>query len=91
MKTFQAILTGNQRVNIGEFPDSNAAYVWALQEYGGNLSAVDEVQPSNYTITVDKWALDPAWYLVALVAGVLLLAANDKRKEKRGRNVSKRK
>lgn len=90
MKTFQAILTGNQRVDIGQFPDSNAAYVWALQEYGGNLSAVDEVQPSNYTITVNHSELDPAWYLVAAVAGLLLLVANDQRK-KRGRNVSKRK
>jgi len=83
MKTYQAILTGGVTANIGQFPNSDAAWQWALQEYGGGLAAVNEVQPSDYTITVNHSELDPAWYVLALAGFLLLLTEKRRRRKKR--------
>ena len=83
MNRYSAVLTGGNSVDIGEFPNDNLALAWALQQYGGGVSSVVATAP--YTLTVDKWELDPRWYLVALGIGFLLLA--EKKKRKRRRNV----
>jgi hypothetical protein len=78
--SYQAITTSGGTIAIGDFPDLNAAKVWALQEYGANVSDVIEVP----TITVSAHAIDPAWYLLG-AAGLLLLLASQKKKPKRKR------
>jgi hypothetical protein len=88
MTSYQALTTTHGAVDIGAFPDINHARIWALQQYGADLQDVIE-HPA--TITVDTFAMDPAW-LVLGMAGLLLLAVmeNKKRKRKRGGNVSTR-
>lgn len=84
MKRYNAILTGGNAVDIGEFQSDNMALAWALQQYGAGVSSVVAAD-TPYTLTVNKWELDPRWYLVALGIGFLLLA--EKKKRKRRRNV----
>jgi hypothetical protein len=85
MKTYQAILTGGNPVTIGEFPSQAAAEQWALQEFGGQVSAVFEVP----VITVSHAELNPAWYALAIVGALLLLAGPTRKKRKRGGNVQR--
>jgi hypothetical protein len=89
MKTYQAVLTGGDTRDIGQFPSLNAAQVWALQEFGGNLADVREVTIGDYQIVVNHAELDPAWYVLALAGLLLLLAEKKRRKKKRGANVRK--
>lgn len=79
---YQALTTSRGAIDIGAFEDINAARVWALQEFGADLQDVIE-HPA--TITVNTFAMDPAWLVLGL-AGFLLLAVleNKKRKRKRG-------
>lgn len=86
MTRYQALTTLHGSVDIGNFPDDSTARAWALQEYGGDLQDVIPLA----SITVDTYAMDPAW-LVLGVAGLLLMAvAENKRRKKRGRHVSTR-
>jgi hypothetical protein len=83
MNRYQALTTTHGPVDIGTFPDLNAAKVWALQQYGAELQDVLEIP----VITVNTSAFDPGWLVVALGA-FLILALAEKRKRKRGRHVS---
>lgn len=89
MKNYQAILTGGETRDIGQFVNDGMARIWALQEFGGNLADVREVTPDNYQIVVNHSEIDPAWYALGLAVALLLMTEKRRRRKKRGANVRK--
>lgn len=83
MTPYQVLLSDSPGyIDIGEFPDDQAARLYGVQTFGNRLI---DVQPV-YAMETGTSTLDPAWLVLGMVV-FMLWAASQKPKKKRGRNV----
>lgn len=80
MRRYQALTSSRGAVDIGQFPDLNAARIWALQEFGADVQDVIDITGS---IVVNTTASDLGWLLVAAMGLAVLALAENKRRKRR--------